>query len=111
MTIKELLEKKQALDEQLRVKNLEIKEIKGESQQVETALFEKMRSEEIEKTGIDGYSVRINRDIFPQVDDWDSVFKYVKENDMFRLLYKRINSLAFRELVDNGTIPPGIKQI
>jgi|ETNvirnome_6_100_1030635.scaffolds.fasta_scaffold40147_2 hypothetical protein len=109
MNLKELLEKKQELDQKIKEKNLEVRSIKEEAQQVESELFEKMSREGIEKTGIDGYSVRITRDIFPQVEDWDTVFNYVKKNNMFNLLYKRINSVAFRELVDNGKIPEGIK--
>ena len=44
----------------------------------------------------------------PQVEDWEAVHKYIRENDAFYLMYKRIGQVAYQELIDAGSTVPGI---
>lgn len=51
--------------------------------------------------------VRINENIVPKVDDWEQVYQYVVENNQPYILFKRISSAAYRELLNQGIQIPG----
>ena len=42
--------------------------------------------------------------------DWDSFFKFVKENDAFSLMYRRINSESMSQFLEENpdVLPPGL---
>jgi len=43
----------------------------------------------------------------PFIKDWNAVHEYIKTNDRFDLLQRRIGVVAWRELYDNGILVPG----
>ena len=63
----------------------------------------------ITTAGNDCISVSVGSDIMPTVEDWEKVFEYVKENDAWHVLQKRISAGAYRELLNMGEKVPGIK--
>jgi len=44
----------------------------------------------------------------PKATDWPAVYEYVKENDAFHLLHKRLTTTAVRELWEAGEVVPGV---
>ena len=44
----------------------------------------------------------LNEDIVPQIEDWNIFYKYIKDNDYFHILHKRVSVKAYRELIENG---------
>lgn len=64
-------------------------------------------------SGVAGKVARIavaNKDV-QQVEDWDALFKYVKKNDAFELLQRRLSTAAVQERLDDGQQVPGVKLI
>lgn len=53
----------------------------------------------------------ITEEIVPNVDDWDAVWEYMKENDAFHLVQKRVATGAFRELMESGQAVPGMRPV
>jgi hypothetical protein len=49
--------------------------------------------------------------IVPLVTDWDQVFGYIKQNDRFDLVQKRISVLAWRATLDEGGLIPGTEPV
>lgn len=46
---------------------------------------------------------------FANVADWDSVLRYIKENEAFDLLERRVSKTAVRGYIDNhGAVPSGV---
>lgn len=43
----------------------------------------------------------------PVVEDWDLVHGYIRENNRFDLLQKRISTVAWRDLLSEGFMVPG----
>lgn len=41
--------------------------------------------------------------------DWDKFYRYVKENDAFDLLHKRISDNAYRDRLEQGEAVPGLE--
>ena len=46
-------------------------------------------------------------DDVPFIKDWDEIYAYIKENDRFDLIQKRIGVVAWRELYHDGILVPG----
>jgi chromatin segregation and condensation protein Rec8/ScpA/Scc1 (kleisin family) len=44
----------------------------------------------------------------PHVNDWLAVFKWISENDQFSLVQKRLATTAWKEMVEDGVVIPGI---
>ncbi len=42
------------------------------------------------------------------VKDWEATLQYIRENDAYDLLERRVSKIAVRTLVDGGTPPPGV---
>ena len=61
-------------------------------------------------SGVTGLLARaqISSKKVPSVKDWTAFFAYVKENDAWDLLAKRVNDTAVAERWDNGETIPGI---
>jgi len=46
---------------------------------------------------------------FANVADWDAILDYIKANDAYHLLERRVNKAAVREIIDDtGDIIPGV---
>ena len=52
----------------------------------------------------------ITEETLPMVDDWDSVYRYIVENDACHLLQRRVSAAVFRELQDSGIDVPGLSR-
>jgi hypothetical protein len=109
MNIKELLEDRKKIMDEVESINTKLKEKKELMQQLEKEIHKRMADEGIEKTGAHGLTVWIKQEIIPKVSDWTEVYSYIEEHKLYSLLHKRINSNAFKELVDNGEIPRGMQ--
>lgn len=53
----------------------------------------------------------ITINIEPVVNDWDVVHDYIRENNRFDLLQKRLSTVAWRELHLEGTTVPGTESM
>ena len=45
--------------------------------------------------------------IKPNITDWDAVYTYIRENDMFALLQKRLTVTLWSALQEDGILVPG----
>jgi len=46
----------------------------------------------------------------PIIVDWEPVYEYIKSNNRFDLLQKRIGVVAWRDLFNDGILVPGTEQ-
>lgn len=53
-------------------------------------------------------SLSVSEQVVGNVEDWDQVYAYIKDNDAFHLLQRRLGNAAYKELLDMGNPPPGI---
>lgn len=57
----------------------------------------------------DDATVFVKTNDYAQVADWDAVLSFVKENDAYEFLEKRVSKTAVRDYIDdNKQVPPGI---
>ena len=54
-------------------------------------------------------ATRIESDL-PQGDDWEAAYRWIRRNNMFELLHRRISSTVWKQLVEDrkGRAIPGI---
>lgn len=54
-------------------------------------------------------TIKIKRSVVPNVVDWDKVYAYIKKNDAWELLHRRISITACKERWDNKKDVPGVE--
>lgn len=72
------------------------------------AIIAKAKHEGLTAVGAKQGLVKINSLIEPRADDWPSVYAYIKENDAFDLLHRRLTSDAVKARWENGVEIPGV---
>lgn len=45
---------------------------------------------------------------YASVTSWDDTLEFIKEQEAWHLLERRVNKIAVREFVDTGSVPPGV---
>ena len=109
MTLNELLSRKIELDNEITLMLHRVRELKDEVAQIEADVHRKMKQEGLEKSGIKNLSVHFKQEIAPRVIDWAQFFTFVKNNERYDFLHKRINSRAFKIHIDEGGALPGVE--
>lgn len=56
-------------------------------------------------------TVGIKSIVLPRVTDWDPFYAWIKDNDRFDLLHKRVSELAWRDAYTDGMLIPGTEAI
>lgn len=70
-------------------------------------IAEMERSGQQKSTGTDA-TASIQTNLIPRATDWDAIYKYIKKNDAFDLLERRIGRKAFKDRTEQGEHVPGI---
>ena len=108
-TLDEVLTNLSLAKKEYTARSKEADEAKGYQNTLTNIVIGMMDQAGIKTAGNDCISVSVGSDIMPTVEDWEKVFDYVKENDAWHVLQKRISAGAYRELLNMGEEIPGIK--
>ncbi len=84
-------------------------DLKAEYEELETILLTRLAEEDTTQGRSKTATATISEMTVPTIDDWEKFEEYVKENDAFYMLQRRIAAAAFRELNAQGVTIPGIK--
>lgn len=68
----------------------------------------------LEESGVEGATgsianARRTTKTVGNVKDWTLLFQYVKDNDAFDMLQRRVNDAAFRARLEDGEAVPGVE--
>jgi glucosamine 6-phosphate synthetase-like amidotransferase/phosphosugar isomerase protein len=74
----------------------------------EREIMEAMDNQEITESGSAAGKVSLGEAVYPQVTDWDAVYKFIHENEYYHCLEKRFAVLAYREILGQGNSVPGV---
>jgi hypothetical protein len=100
--LRELQDEKSRLNAQLKTVDENIASVQGE-------ILDAMAENGLSAIVVDGMRFAPSVTLLPSSEDWNATFDYIKENDAFYLLYKRLSSTAVQELMDEGITIPGVK--
>lgn len=96
---------------QLRAQRLDIeKQVEGlKSREAETReqIISLLREAGLEAARGEVATASIQYKIKPAVIDWDAVYTYIRNNDMFALLQKRLTTTLWAALQEDGIVVPG----
>lgn len=82
--------------------------MKAEEEVLKKTIISKMREEGITSQGGIYGTVKMGHLVEPVAENWEQVWSYVRENNAFHLLHKRLTNTAVKELWDAGQTVPGV---
>lgn len=94
-------------EQKRRIEAETLKPIETEMEQLRVELIKRFQEEHTQGSFTTKATAKLTETVVPTVVDWDAFHTYVKENDAFYLLQKRVTSPAWLELHNAGETPPG----
>lgn len=103
------------IDEMMALRNekkhheAELKRLDANLKLMEGTLKQAMLDQGVtEAKGVYGKAKYDDKVLYPQVNDWTEFHEYIKANNMFDLLHKRISLTNYRQLVEAQVAVPGV---
>lgn len=86
------------------------KNLKAQQERLETELLRFLDATGMDSAKTPSGTVFRQRDMIPQAADWEAVYAWIKENDAFDILERRLKKTFVKEYMDNndGALPPGV---
>lgn len=66
---------------------------------------------ELDMMSMHGLTLRVKSRDLPQVTDWEAFYAWIRHNDRFDMLHRRVSTAPFREYIElnQDATPPGTK--
>lgn len=114
VTIDVVIKKYMKLRAQKEAVEAEIKErvdkIKADMAKLEAYMQAKMDADGLTSFKTEYGTAFLTTTDFANVDDWDAVLRFIREEEAYDMLEKRVSKTAVRGYIDaNKAVPPGIK--
>jgi hypothetical protein len=114
VTVDAVIKKYMKLRSQKEVVEAEIKErvdnIKADMVRLEAWLKAKLDADGLTSFKTDHGTAFLTTTDFANVEDWDAVLRFIREEEAFDMLEKRISKTAVRGYIEaNKEVPPGVK--
>jgi hypothetical protein len=101
-----LRRKKEAIENETKEK---VADFKTKMTKLESWLMQKADDDGVTSFKTPAGTAFVTTTDFANVADWDAVLTFIKENDAFDMLEKRVSKTAVRAHMDEtGDVPPGI---
>jgi hypothetical protein len=84
-------------------------DLKQEYDELEQMLLTRLDEEDTTQGRSKTATATVSQMLIPTIEDWEKFEEYVKDNDAFYMLQRRVAAAAFRELNAQGVVIPGIK--
>jgi len=105
-TYLKLRRKKEAVENETKDR---VAELKAKMTKLESWLMQKADEDGVTSFKTTAGTAFVTTTDFANVADWDAVLTFIKENDAFDMLEKRVSKTAVRAHMDEtGDVPPGI---
>lgn len=98
----QMREQRLAIDKQ-------IAELKSAEAAMKQIIIDTLKADGLEGAKGGVATAAIQYKVKPHVTDWDKVYAFVREQDMFALLYKQITPTLWAALREDGVEVPGIE--
>lgn len=108
LSIGELARLADRIREEKRELERKIKKLGDELEQVKGLILAKLDEQDVDRIAVDGISISKSSNTQPSVEDWDQVYAYIAQHNLFPLLQRRITATLWRELLESGDEVPGI---
>lgn len=85
----------------------EVKELQVKESEAKASVLKLLGETGLQKASGKLATVGITTEDVPYIKDWEEVYEYIKSNDRFDLLQRRIGVIAWRDLYKDGVLVPG----
>jgi hypothetical protein len=109
MTLGELISVREHLRDHKRTLNEELKNVDAQLYENESTLLDALDSAGLEHAKVDGVAVSISEQTMPNVENWDAFYAFIKENDAFYMLQRRVSTGPYREMLQMEQAVPGVE--
>ncbi len=89
----------------------ESRKLKKQEDDVNAFIIAEMREKAITEAHGELLVVELDVKEKGSVEDWDALWSYIRENDAFELLHKRLTDSAVKERWDAGEEVPGVEKV
>lgn len=104
-----LAAKRDELREIKRDLEAQLSDIKSQLDDNESEVIQMLDELGVNKFSVGKMSFSISETLVGNVQDWDQVHEFIRENNAFHLLQRRLSNAAYKELMDLGEAPGGIE--
>lgn len=108
LTLADLATMRDDLRTQLKTVQDEEKRLKALLDENEDLIIAQLDAQGVTRSGVGPYSMSISLTTVGNVEDWDQVYGFIRENDAFHLLQRRLANAAYNELREGGEAVPGV---
>jgi hypothetical protein len=88
-------------------KQHEVEAMEAEEKVIREKIISMLEEQGLGMGGGGTATASITRRVVASPVDWQAIHTYIKENDAFDLLQKRINDTAYRDRLEQGEVVPG----
>lgn len=99
------------LKQERRALEREIKGINAKIAALETDVLKALDEQGASSLKALSAKASIVEDQYPEPEDWSEIYDYIKDNDAFYLLQRRLTSTTWNELRKQGVEIPGIRAV
>ena len=104
----DLAAERDALREQKRHLEAEIKTLDAKLSTNEQAIIELADDLGLDRFAVGKLTFSISEQTVGNVEDWDDLYQFIRDNDAFYLLQRRLANAAYKEMLDSGGALPGV---
>lgn len=108
LTLADLANDRDVLRERKRELEAEVKLLDQALAANELAIIERLDEMGVNKFAVGKLSFSISENTVGNVEDWDQVHAYIRDNNAFHLVQRRLANAAYKELLDMGEELPGV---
>lgn len=90
--------------------NEQLTDLKSRRDKLEQQLLDMLDDQELTRVAAGKFTVSITENVVPTVDDWDSFYQFMKDEDALFMLQRRPSPPAYREMLEarDGEEIPGV---
>jgi len=75
-----------------------VKDVEGEINNLKLEILNALQTAGMSKASSKTLTVTVKQDVVPNVTDWDAFYAYIRKNNYFHLLQRRVSTAAWKEL-------------
>lgn len=85
--------------------------IKEKMSEIEGSILKYLNDQGMDSARTSAGTIYRQVNMTPSAEDWDTVYEYIRENDAFEMLERRIKKTFVSEYMEEneGKLPPGVK--
>ena len=97
-----------SLREQKRLLEAEIKTLDAQLSANEQEIIELADDLGLDRFAVGKLTFSISEQTVGNVEDWDDLYQFIRDNNAFYLLQRRLANAAYKEMLDSGSALPGV---